>query len=255
MSRRWVRLVSGLLVVVACVAGAAGPAAAGAPVPLDDGSKGSGSGVGSPGMTFSLTTTSPYWSAIVVKNETLDGAAVDYDMSIADGAGTPLAASSYGAGVMDFVAIDSNLRAPGPYLLNVNRFSSSGSSYWFDIWFRQRNQILGGALNVAYTLDDQWLQIRDVYLNAGDCLAVSAWRFGQSTGQMLLMASNPAKPVQGRGDAVVSVSYQPTDTGMKTLRYTATRAGWYGFVITNLPTGIPDPNTTVQYERTSCKTV
>jgi hypothetical protein len=253
MSRRRVRLVSALLVVAACVVGGAGPAAADAPVPLDDGNKGSGSAVGSPGMTFSLTTTSPYWSAIVVKNETMDGAAVDYDMSITDGAGTPLAGSSYGAGVMDFVAIDSNLRPPGPYLLKVNRFSFSGSSYWFDVWFRQQNQILGRVVNApVYTLDEQWVMIRDVYLNAGDCLAVNAWRFGQSTGQMLLMASNPAKPVQGRGDAVVSVSYRPTDTGMKTLRYTASRAGWYGFVISNLPTGIPDQNTTVQYQRTSC---
>jgi hypothetical protein len=253
MSRRGVRLVAAFVVALTWVVCAAGPALADPPIPLGDDNKGSGGATGSPGSVFSLTTDGPYWSAVVVLNGASGGSSVDYDMSIADNSGNLLARSAYGASVMDFVAIDSNLRAPGPYLLTVSRYNFSGSSYWFDIWFRQQNLILGPAAGAPVnTLDEQWVMIRDVYLNAGDCLAVNAWRFGQSTGQMLVMASNPNKPVQGRGDAVAAVSYQPTDTGTKTLRYTATRAGWYGFVISNMPTGIPDSNTTVQYQRTTC---
>lgn len=253
--RRYPLLTAAALAVVTVLTWAAPASAAVDPIPLDDGNKGLVSATGSTGDTYTFTTTSRYWSGVLVKSEAMTAGGSDYDMTVADDASKAvLATSTYGSGVMDFVVVDSNLRAPGTYQLTTKLYSGSG---WTDIWFRQKNEILPGLSSApapVYTVTDQWLMVKDVYLAAGECLGVKAWRFADSAGQMMVMASDPAHPVQGRsaGQATVGWSQSDGNSTVKTLRYTAPRAGWYGFVISNLPTDIPNTNTTVQYQRTTC---
>jgi hypothetical protein len=72
---------------------------------------------------YTFNTTSYYWSVVALSTT------VDYDLRLYDSNGTPLGSSTYGTGVTDFVAINSNLRPLGSYRATVNHFAGTGSYY------------------------------------------------------------------------------------------------------------------------------
>jgi hypothetical protein len=252
--RRPLRLLLTMSVAVAFAAVVPAPTAAWADDWwVSDGNKGWVSTTGTLADNVGFATTIPHWSAVVM----LNGGNADYDMSAVDPAtGQVLASSAIGAAGMDVIAVNSIVRPPGQYLLKVKQYSG-GPNGFYNMWFRQRGQVLpaAGTNSPIQTLDAQWVMIRDVYLKAGECLAVRAFKFGYSTGDMMLMSADPARPAQGRTEAVARVSYSPADNGTaKTLRYTAPTAGWYGFMIVNLPTYRPGStdDDVLQYQRSTC---
>jgi len=220
---------------------------------VSDSNKGWTSTTGTLADNVGFATTIPHWSAVVMLSE----GNADYDMSAVDPvSGRVLASSNLGAASMDVIAVNSIVRPPGQYLLKVKQYSGDANGF-YSMWFRQRGQVLApaGTNSPVQTLDDQWVMIKDVYLKAGECLAVRAFKFGYSTGDMMLMSADPTRPVQGRSEAVARVSYSPSDNGTaKTLRYTAPTAGWYGFMIANLPSWRPGQtiDDALQYQRSTC---
>ncbi|GIG61646.1 hypothetical protein Lfu02_60180 [Longispora fulva] len=243
---RPLRLLTATVLSLAVVLVPTGPALAG-PVPLGPNTR-LEVGDGTTGATYALSTTSNYWSAVWVRPTTNPGKSVDYDVTLLDGAGAAVGGSALGADLVDVVAIDSNLRTPGAYQAQTRYYAGTGG---YQIGFAQPNEILPPMTQAqpVYEMDSpHWpLALRDVYLAAGECLAVTVWG-ASSYGDVMVLASDPANPVRSRAQAAARVPIHTT-TGIQTLRYTAPRGGWYGFAIV-------DDNVffygTLRYQRVAC---
>ncbi|WP_412539099.1 hypothetical protein R8Z50_25025 [Longispora sp. K20-0274] len=225
---RPLRLLSATVLALAVVLVPSGPAMAD-PVPLDANGR-LEVAAGTTGATYSLTTTSRYWSAVWVRPTTEPGKSVDYDLSLLDGAGATVGGSALGSDLVDFVAVDSNLRATGAYQAQTRYYAGTGG---YQIGFAQPNETLPAMSQPqpVYQMDSpHWpMAIRDVYLAAGECLGVNVWG-GSAYGDVLVLASDPANPVRSRSQAAVRLPIHTT-TGTQTVRYTAPRAGWYALAI------------------------
>lgn len=184
--------------------------------------------------TFSSTTY--YWSVVAVAG------AADYDLRLTDsGSGTLIGSSVYGTGVTDFVAINSNLRALGPYTATVTRYAGSdpysveqAQGHSITTLPRPANDGVSGAgdpdLAFASVSSTDVISVADVYLSAGDAFWANTANTG---GNFYLLESNPADPatfIRGRAQATAIAG---TRNAQGCTLYTANYSGWHGLVVVN----------------------
>ena len=184
---------------------------------------------------YSATTSHDYWSVIAV----YPPATQDYDLYLYDNAGHLLGSSTYGTGVVDFVAIDSNHQALGTYHISVTPFG--GASATNSVEFADPGTILPQNGTVCcgeqypFTNGD-FITINDTYLTAG-----TEYGLGNAfAGELFLMGDDPANPatwIRGRANAVAHTAVPPGGASGCAL-YKAPRSGWYGLIsIDDAPPG------------------
>lgn len=199
-----------------------------------------------------FTTDKHYWSVISIRPKADGSPVADYDLMVADGnASQVVGRSNYGGNAVDFVAINSNLRQLSYYVAKASLYNGHGS---VTMSLSDHGRSLAEAPSPVYTSSTSatFTEVRDVWLTAGQCLAVRASNLPRSVGSMHLMASNPTDPatfVRNRAQAAATVDYSPADAS-KTLTYTAPQSGWYGLVVSNDHIGPLDALMT--YQRVSC---
>jgi hypothetical protein len=241
--------------VLATVLVAGSPAQAETCLPLD--TRGETSvGIGTVEHCNTFETTTTHWSAVALKSEPWDSSYVDYDLTVTDSAGTKLAESRLGGTTIDFVAIDSHRRPLGTYVARGKLYGGHG---YYDLRFDKGGESL---VSLPVYQMNKMVQVKDLWVSAGQCVAVKAWNFAYNTGAMHVMASDPAQPasyVQPKASAVATTTFSPADVnnadgGSKTLRFTASRSAWYGFVITNKYSGRLEGMSEAlpRYQRVAC---
>ncbi len=185
------------------------------------------------GYTFSTNT--PYCSVVGVST------AADWDLKLDDGGGTQLGQSVYGLGAVDFVAINSNLRAYGPYKASVVLFSGSAA---YNVELRQGNTVatlpwpandgVSGAgdpdLGFATVSSADVIRVVDVWLNAGE----SFWaKVSNADAGFYFLESNPGSPSTFIRSRAQAAGIAGTRTAQGCTLYTAHYTGWHGFVVVN----------------------
>ncbi|MDT5033665.1 MAG: hypothetical protein QOC94_3836 [Actinoplanes sp.] len=189
--------------------------------------------------TYPFTTRTHYWSAVGLR----PAAGVDYDLTIRDPGGASLGLSTYGSGVVDFVAIDSNLAPLGDYQAVVSRFSGSGS---YDVMLAQGEHAANSSTPTGMQAGapGRPLAVNDIYLRQGQRLALFADKVFGADGSVgprpadfgfFLLASTPGSYYRSRAQAMTPALDLET-SAQWCKRYSAPRAGWYGIVMTNTRT-------------------
>src|SRR5207247_1276393 len=132
-------------------------------------------------------------------------AGADFDLQVWDDRpqGTFLGGSAFGGNVIDFVAVDSNLRALGDYYPRVNRFSSTGS---YLVELAQGTEILSPGSSTIVMGSSNVVHVMDAFLTAGVpvTISVAPTNVGQDP-ELFVLTSDPASPgtfVQGRPSAL-----------------------------------------------------
>jgi hypothetical protein len=179
---------------------------------------------------YSMTTSTDYWSAVVIRPGTND-----YDLSLYGDSGLTslLAGSDYGTGVMDYTAIDSNRQALATYYPSVNQFAGSGT---YDIEAAQGSTTLSAGSSTATMGTQDVASIRDSFQNAGVPVYVRVVPSSASQqGEVALLGDDPATAstwVQGRSaakaDSGVSAAGQPFG-----FVYTPGVSEYYGLLLMN----------------------
>jgi hypothetical protein len=187
---------------------------------------------------YTFSTNTPYWSVVGIST------AVDWDLRLFDGGGTLLGSSTYGTGTPDFVAINSNLRAFGPYRASVFHFSGTGV---YNVEQRQGNVVtplpwpkndgVSGAgdpdLGFATVQSPDVIRVTDVFLNAGE----SFWaKVASTNSNFFFLESNPADPATFTRTRAQAATIPGTRMAQGCTLYTAHYSGWHAFVVVN-----PDP--------------
>jgi hypothetical protein len=181
---------------------------------------------------YSFSTTTHYWSVVGIATN------VDYDLSLADGNGNPLAQSSYGTGVTDFIGINNNLRPLGSYTATVTHYSGTG---WFDIQQSQGHSITTLPVpdndgvtgpsdpDLAFAaVDSQYVfSVSDIYLSAGQQYWVNVANTGVG---FFMLESNPADSATFIRTRAQATSIAGTRTAQGCTLYTANYSGWHGLV-------------------------
>ena len=181
-------------------------------------------------IDYQFQTTTVFWSVVAVRPP----AGTDYDLFIYDDqAQTNLVgASLLGAGVVDFVAVDSNRRPLGAYYPRVLAVSGSKE---YQIELAQGASLLQPSEQITMGTNDV-VTVRDVCLAAGDKVTLTATPSDPSqNGELFVMADDPATPatwVQPRSNAAAaSPAHNPGQPA--TLTFTAPNAACYGVVLDN----------------------
>lgn len=204
-------------------------------------------------QSYSYTTQYDYWSVTAVQPT----ATSDYDLTLYDAGGAPLASSTYGTGVTDFVAVDSNsgTRPFQTYYPSVNLYSPG--SYWVQAQYGARTITLPTPTHhgttgfsdpdIAYlTLNsDDVVSIADIYLTAGQ----SFWAVSPSAAsQLYLLEADPSHPgtfVQSRYAATLRLHTQVIDN---CTLYTATTSGWHALtLVKDTPPTVTNPVQGIAY--------
>lgn len=185
---------------------------------------------------YSYTTQYDYWSVTAVQPT----ATSDYDLTLYDAGGAALASSTYGEGMTDFVAVDSNsgTRPFQTYYPSVNLYTAG--SYWVQAQYGARTITLPTPTHhgttgfsdpdIAFiTLNsDDVVSIADIYLTAGQ----SFWAVSTTAASQLYLleadTTHPATYVQSRYEATLRLHTQVTDN---CTLYTATTTGWHALVL------------------------
>jgi hypothetical protein len=184
---------------------------------------------------YTFNTISDYWSIVAVATT------ADYDLSLYDVGGALLGSSTYGTGVTDFIAINSNLRPLGSYVATVTHFAGTGSYY---VEQRQGhtttflpvpdNDGVTGAgdpdLAFAIVNSQDVISVSDIYLQAGQQYWVNV---PATSGYFYMLESNPNDPstyirTRGQATAIPNTRYAEGCT-----LYTANYTGWHGLVEVN----------------------
>jgi hypothetical protein len=184
---------------------------------------------------YSYTTQYNYWSVTAVQPT----ATSDYDLTVYDAGGALLASSTYGQGVTDFVAVDSNsgTRPFQTYYPDVTRYTAG--SYWVQAQYGARIVTLPTPTHhgttgfsdpdIAFSSlnSNDVVAIEDIYLTAGQSFwAVST----KAASQLYLLEADTANPgtfVQSRYQAAVR---QQTKVIDNCTLYTAATTGWHALV-------------------------
>jgi hypothetical protein len=179
------------------------------------------------GGLYSATTGHNYWSVVAV----YPPATQDYDLYLNDANGNLLASSTYGSGVVDFVAIDSNHRPLGTYQATVRPFGGATGPYTVEFadpgTILPRNGTTCCGEEYVFANGD-FVTINDVYLSAGTEYGLQ----NAFHGELFLMGDDPANAstwVRGRAAAVAHTSEVPSGAYGCAL-YRAPRSGWYGLI-------------------------
>jgi hypothetical protein len=184
-----------------------------------------------PSQNYGYSTSTIYWSVIAVRPPS----GADYDLALYDDRAqtASLASSTFGSSMVDFVAVDSNLRALGDYYPRVNLWSGFGS---YQIELAQSAATLAAGSSPVTMGSSNIVAVRDTFLTAGVpvTLTVTPGNSGQNP-ELFLMGDDPASaPTWVRSRA--SALSQSTANGpgvAETLTYTPTRTGWFGVVVVN----------------------
>jgi hypothetical protein len=166
---------------------------------------------------------------------------LNYDLGVS-ASGTTLGSSSLRFPSLDFVAIDSNLRAPQGYLARVRKRTGSSSGTQYTIEYREGSSTFGAGRTVLPADDAHHAFVGDIFVFAGQTVSLSVAKdisfcpngIGPNYFHVFLMGSNPGAPVQGRSSRVAESGQFPMGQNGPcplTLSYTATRSGYYGLVI------------------------
>lgn len=187
---------------------------------------------------YTFSTNTPYWSVVGLST------AADWDLKLYDGGGTLLGSSTYGTGAVDFVAINSNLRAYGPYKASVVFFAGSAP---YNVEVRQGNTVttlpwpandgVSGAgdpdLGFATVSSADVIRVVDVWLNAGE----SFWaKVSNTNAGFYFLESNPNSASTFIRSKAQAAAIAGTRQAQGCTLYTANFTGWHGFVVVN-----PDP--------------
>jgi hypothetical protein len=186
-------------------------------------------------QTYQFDTVSDYWSVVAVATS------VDYDLRLMDVGGATLATSTYGTGVTDFIAINSNLRPLGTYYATVSHYAGTGSYY---VEQRQGHTVttlpvpdndgVTGAgdpdLAFASVKSQDVISVSDIYLTAGQQFWVNASDPGQ---QFYFLESNPADPSTFIRSRWQATNVSGTSESEGCTLYTANYTGWHGLVEVN----------------------
>ena len=196
---------------------------------------------------YSYTTQYDYWSVTAVQPTTTS----DYDLTVYDVGGAPLASSTYGQGVTDFVAVDSNTgtRSFQTYYPTVNRYTAG--SYWVQAQYGARTVTLPTPTHhgttgfsdpdIAYISlnSDDVVSIEDIYLTAGQ----SFWAVSPTAASELYLleadTSHVSTFVQSRYQATLRQHIQSIDN---CTLYSATTTGWHALVmVRDTPPTVTNP--------------
>jgi hypothetical protein len=229
MRRRWIRAGFVATAVAAMLLIAQGAYAS---TPLPDGSV---VNARIAPVIYTFSTTTHYWSVIGVATT------VDYDLALLDSSGNQLAASNYGTGVTDFIAINNNLRPLGSYSASVTHYSGTGS-----FWVQQvqghsvttlpasaNDGVSGpGDPDLAFSAvnSNNVVSVSDIYLTAGQ----KFWVNDPTTGvNFFLLESNPADSTTFIRTRAQATNIAGTRVAQGCTLYTANYTGWHGWVEVN----------------------
>ncbi|MEN3358235.1 MAG: hypothetical protein V7637_2217 [Mycobacteriales bacterium] len=185
-----------------------------------------------PPHNYSYNSTSNYWSVVGLRPP----AGSDYDLQVWDDRAQTvfLGSSAFGGSTVDFVAVDSNLRALGDYYPRVQFFAGPGGQYQVEL--AQGTSILNGGSLAVSMGSGNVVNVQDTFLTAGVPATFSATPSnGGQNPELFLMADDPANPasfVQGRPSAA-AVSTGGGAGAAEHVTYTPTRTGWFGLVLVN----------------------
>jgi hypothetical protein len=186
-----------------------------------------------PPHNFSFNTTSIYWSVVALRPP----AGNDYDLQLYDDRpqGAFLNSSAFGGSTVDFIAVDSNLRALGDYYPRAQFFAGGGGSYQLEL--AQGTNTIGVGTPVTVGMGtNNVAHVRDTFLTAG-----VAYTFRVTTSnaaqnpELFLMGDDPANAasfVAPRSFAVASSTAGGAGVAEQ-FTYTPTRTGWFGLVLIN----------------------
>jgi hypothetical protein len=185
-----------------------------------------------PAHNFGFGTSTVYWSVVAVRPP----AGNDYDLQLYDDRGqtAALPGSAFGGSTVDFVAIDSNLRALGDYYPRAFLFSGAGGDYGIEL--AQGAQTLPAGASTITMGAAEVVAVRDLFLTAGTpvTLTVAPTNAGQDP-ELFLMGDDPANAatfVRPRSTALASSSGAGAGAAEQ-LTFTPTVSGWYGAVVVN----------------------
>ena len=185
---------------------------------------------------YSYTTSYDYWSVTAVQPT----ATSDYDLTLFDNGGAALASSTYGQGVTDFVAVDSNTgtRPFQTYRPEVSLYSPG--SYWVQAQYGAKTITLPTPTHhgttgfsdpdIAFIVlnSNDVVSIADIYLTAGQ----SFWAVSPTAAsELYLLEADTAHPnmyVQSRYEATLRLHTSVADN---CTLYTATTTGWHALVL------------------------
>lgn len=202
---------------------------------------------------YSYTTQYDYWSVTAVQPTSTS----DYDLTVFDAGGAALASSTYGTGITDFVAVDSNsgTRPFQTYYPEVSRYTSG--SYWVQAQYGARTVTLPTPTHhgttgfsdpdIAYISlnSDDVASIADIYLTAGQ----SFWAVSPSAASQLYLleadTSHASTFVQSRYTATQRLHTAVVDN---CTLYTATTTGWHALVLVkDTPPTVTNPVQGIAY--------
>jgi hypothetical protein len=142
------------------------------------------------------------------------------------------------------VAVDSNRLPFGTYQAVVQHASGTGG---YSVELAQGTSVMDPHTQTYSEMPTgAAVQVKDVWLNQGQCMGMEVTNFAHNNGFMALMASDPANPatwVQDRIQSVADVSFN-TDNILvftKQFKYTAIRSAWYGVVVVDNNDNTPGP--------------
>ena len=221
------------LITAAAVVGVAGPAQAGLPFPLPNGSAYVFS-TPNPPQVNSFVTTSDYWSVVGIESPV----GARYGLNVNNAAGAPLAASSLpavsGLQTVSFVAVNNNsgYSPIGTYQAVTNVVSGSGN---YEMQYANPTQALStGEPFVAQSMPmgpGEFVTTADVYLVGGQAYRFDANFYGHNVpsgdyGAAYLLPSTSAaasaEQALWKCSAIFGCSYQ---------NWVAPQSGWYALII------------------------
>jgi hypothetical protein len=196
--------------------------------------------------TYSFSTTLPYWSVVAVRPS--PGADVDLRLFDPNVRGT-LTGSYLGTNQTDVIAINSNARPLGNYLVEVSQFSGAGNH---SLIFWEQREVMPVPTDPVGNTSTAWginfvqaARSVQVYLAAGQGFRVY---HGDDT-RVFLAGSTPGAPstaLRNRSqleNAYVVADQIPAGNGAHCRVFVAPTAGWYSMIlIWNSPWSPPPYN-------------
>jgi len=182
-------------------------------------------------LTFTMNVN--YWCAIGVRPQPGE----DWDIGVFATTGSPpdcvdnpLASSTGGTGVVDFVVGDFNFNAHGQYYALADPFAGTGPGTVE--WDDDQNVITINDFGTQRsTGPNDVLECWDVFLTQGVPYTVSLGQTGATQADLFLFRNAGGVPTwQVRTDATLALV--GTGNGVSAT-YTAPSTGWYGLVVTN----------------------
>lgn len=191
---------------------------------------------GSAAQTFSYTTEYDYWSVVAAQPTSSS----EYFLSLDNAGGTQLAESTYGTGLTNFIAVDSNAGTMPFQTYHPVLTPITSGSYWIQAQYGATEVRIPtpthhgttgfGDPDIAYmSLDsNDVVSIADIYLTAGESFWATT---AVASSELFLLEADPSYSttfVQNRVDATLRQSTKVIDN---CTLYTASVTGWHALVL------------------------